>query len=430
VLTSGRGGAVTKNTLEQGDKKGVPQSPEALIEEARQRQRRRRLTVVIAVLVLASGVVIGLTSIGGSGGPRPRALTSNKLRAKHSTAPIPKARPETVATPPCVGNPQLDFANANDGWFAVGSGAILMTTDGGSHWTTSYRGPVCVSSFDFVNSMDGWALTNTPIVLVTTNGGKTWATAPAPGGYTLASTDFVTPTSGWAVTTTGHLMQSVNAGESWQPVPSPTGVYTVCGEAGGLTWLTLKDGDIVAQSPGATTWTTSLLFSQVPNPGGGITGDVFGSPEIGCFGKTVWALYRFVCGAGTCQYQVERSLDGGAQWTVVTPHLAYNHGLGGYNLGLGGVTSLSDAWFGGGTIYGENVLVTTNDTGATFHLSIVDNLESAHAYLTADSFVGTSQGWAIVVSLESQNGESSPAKLIGTDDGGATWHVISSIPGS
>lgn len=57
---------------------GTAKSPEALIEEARQRQRRRRLWVVIAALAIASAVVIGLLASGGSGsaGSRPGSSRS------------------------------------------------------------------------------------------------------------------------------------------------------------------------------------------------------------------------------------------------------------------------------------------------------------------------------------------------------------------
>ena len=45
-------------------------SPEALIEEARQRQRRRRLWTAVVVVVLAVASVIGAVISGGSGTPR------------------------------------------------------------------------------------------------------------------------------------------------------------------------------------------------------------------------------------------------------------------------------------------------------------------------------------------------------------------------
>ena len=68
VLTKDRGGtAVAEKAVKPDAHVATLDSPEALIEEARQHQRRRRLWVVIAVLAVASAVIIGLLVSGGSG---------------------------------------------------------------------------------------------------------------------------------------------------------------------------------------------------------------------------------------------------------------------------------------------------------------------------------------------------------------------------
>jgi hypothetical protein len=379
-------------------------SPEALIEEARQHQRRRRMCTLVAVLAVVLGVIAGLTFTGGSGGPRPRAVTSTKPGAKHPSAPITKGSVPSVTSDQCAGKPQLYFANANGVWLLTDTGAIASTIDGGHQWTTFYGGPDCILSFDFLDLKNVWVLAaqaSSPMVLHTSNGGRTWTSAPEPNGTTLASIDFVSPTSGWAVTTTGHLMQSLNGGENWQPVAAPANVATLCGDSDG-TWLGLNNGEIVSQPTGASSWTQSLVVSQVPKPIPTLT-NVDQPPDLGCFGETVWVLYTFSCGAGSCWYQVERSLDSGARWVVATPTLS-----GDSYLALGGVTSPTDAWFtAGNLVEGDpHSLVVTADAGSTFYQSaIYPHSGSTPIKDYGIAFDSALRGWAIV-SLITQDGHS------------------------
>ena len=434
LLVGTRDGSPDDEAAQQRPK---PDSPEALIEEARQHQRRRRMWFVVVVLTVVVGVVAGLTFSGGSGGSKPRAVTSTKPRAKHSTSPVPKKTISPATSNFCGSQPQMQFVNGNDGWLYMGERTILATTDQGRHWRTAYKGPDCVTSFDFVNASDGWALTGvdsqerqlpSSTILHTENGGRTWVSQHGPRGVGFLSMDMVAPTTGWAISSVGQLFHSVNAGDTWQRIPSPGPVQTlaaqsltICSDSDG-TWLALKDGNIVSSLPGTTTWTSSLLLSQVPPYG--TNDDFYQTANLGCFGQTVWADYFFGCGAGTCWGQVERSIDGGAHWEALPGF--------GTDESLGGVTSTTDAWFlGYAFVRRPSVQATTND-GSTFRNALIYPQGGPQVEADVTTFVSASRGWAVVSLLKNEgtsSATSTPPELIGTDDGGTTWHVISSIPG-
>ena len=68
--------------------------------------------------------------------------------------------------------------------WAVGSGLIVHTTDGGATWQRQFSGPVQFEGVDFVDALHGWAPTDenqlfatgtgaTEIVR-TTDGGASW----------------------------------------------------------------------------------------------------------------------------------------------------------------------------------------------------------------------------------------------------------------
>jgi hypothetical protein len=326
----------------------------------------------------------------------------------------------------------MQFVNANDGWLDMGAGTVLATTDAGRHWSTAYKGPDCVTSFDFVNVSDGWTLTAvnshesllpSSTNLHTENGGRTWVSQHGPRGVGFLSIEMDTPTAGWSVSSVGQLFHSVNAGDTWQRIPSPGPVQTmaqsltICSDSEG-TWLALKNGNIVSSLPGTTTWSSSLLLSQVPTPYG--TNDGFyQTADLGCFGQTVWAEYDFGCGAGTCWGQVERSLDGGAHWQAL-PNF-------GTDESLGGVTSATDAWFLGYAFVRPPSVQSTANDGSTFSNSLIYPQGGSQIEADVTTFVSATQGWAVVAAL-TQSGPGD-ARLVETYDGGRTWFVVSAIPG-
>lgn len=395
--------------------------PEALIEEARERQRHRHLRVIAVFLVAAAGVTVGIKLAGGSGGAAKTRTTAPKSHAAANPTTRMSTRSSSGAPTPCGSQPQLSMVNADDGWLTMGNGTILGTRDSGRTWRTSYDGPACVGTFDFVDALHGWAVTQSDL-LTTADGGARWTSIPEPAGFNLNTVYFVTPTIGWAITTDGHLLHTGDGGEIWRSADAPDQAGTVCADSDG-TWVALTDGDVYGQVPGTSTWHQSLLFSQVPAPDAGFTATRQVDPTgLACSGKTVWAFFSWGCGAGNCWRQIERSLDGGATWTLTHPQLTSY-------LSLGGATSPTGAWFpAGGGDDQPPLLETTNDAGSTFHILRYPQSGALPTDVYAVDFVTSDQGWAVIANVANSGPEQ--ADFIHTDDEGNSWHLVSLIPGS
>jgi hypothetical protein len=146
---------------------------------------------------------------------------------------------------------------------------------------------------------------------------------------------------------------------------------------------------------------------------------VGGSPDLVCNSETVWAEYTFVCGAGSCYSTVERSLNAGEHWATIT--------LPPGSPGLGSVTSPLDAWFGlsyaGGNYF---KMAATTDGGSTFRTFTIFSQGGTNLFVDNVTFADASHGWAVV---DDPSSGVRTYTLVGTSDGGATWHVISTVPG-
>ena len=124
---------------------------------------------VIAALVVA--VTLGSLAIARSGSTKPahrskptvlttippKPHTSTTIQRTTSTTLTRKPTVSPATSNFCGSQAQMQFVNTDDGWLSMGDGTILATVDQGRHWSTSYKGPDCVTSFDFVNAFDGWA---------------------------------------------------------------------------------------------------------------------------------------------------------------------------------------------------------------------------------------------------------------------------------
>lgn len=120
MVTRNHGGTVTEPDApaEEDSPTRTAQSPEALIEEARQHQRRRRLWIVVAALAIVSAVIIGLLASGGSGstGSRPAASLGEGSRNPGGSG----ANKTSV-------KPVVDLAVTPKGWVPVAYGDVQVS---------------------------------------------------------------------------------------------------------------------------------------------------------------------------------------------------------------------------------------------------------------------------------------------------------------
>jgi photosystem II stability/assembly factor-like uncharacterized protein len=126
----------------------------------------------------------------------------------------------------------LDFTDASHGW-AVGTSALLATTDGGRTWTPLAEPCGLIDSVHFVTPLVGYAVSGGPEValgagipvatgqnssgggnlLVTTDGGRTWnAVTAAPSS--VESACFTSQSDGY-LGTPGKVWRTTDGGAHW-----------------------------------------------------------------------------------------------------------------------------------------------------------------------------------------------------------------------
>jgi photosystem II stability/assembly factor-like uncharacterized protein len=222
------------------------------------------------------------------------------------------------------------IADARVGW-AVGTGGVLRTADGGAHWRRVTR---CVASVVQCSGRQKAWVGNGTRVLRTTNGGRTWSFVRMPSTriqlpdgsrrapQLVMDMCFTDARHGWLVTSPFQVAgdrRSVPAGSSTRAsserrtaalvAQSPRTVYLI-GQAsvrrttdGGLTWK--KVGSI----PGMVPW--SIQFT------GRGSGWVAGQ------------LSEFAASSGWAEPLLRHTADGGATWTAVRPIVPWISGEGG-----------------------------------------------------------------------------------------------------
>jgi len=106
----------------------------------------------------------------------------------------------------------VDFVGSLIGW-AVGSGKIIHTQDGGNTWTTQYSTDIILNftGVHFIDASRGWVAGDTGI-LYTSDGGTTWNVATG-SNHSLYDVFFADSDTGWAVGYQSILHKS--AGNDW-----------------------------------------------------------------------------------------------------------------------------------------------------------------------------------------------------------------------
>lgn len=343
--------------------------------------------------------------------------------------------PAATSTLADAGITWLQMVDAKAGW-ALGSGGILRTTDGGRHWEAVTPPKTSVpansgsdfSTAYFLNGQAGWVVTthgggdNDALVLRTADGGESWDTFTGPKAGRVYI-NFTDAAHGWMLTDQyGVAMGS-----------EPVAVYTTTD--GGKDWALANKTDPSAQKPDG-----SLPFPGVKS---GIT---FRDASTGWVtadlrtGNQVW-LYRTGDGGHTWQAQAvpvpaafrDRQMrtcaprffdtkngvlpvtltpgydtifyqtrDGGLTWAATAPVKSKVSSVGQL---VWDFVDPSHGWATDGV-----TLFATTDGGQTWKtLTPAVSLTSVQQL----DFVTDQTGWAVL--------EQSGTTLLQTTDGGVTW---------
>jgi photosystem II stability/assembly factor-like uncharacterized protein len=425
-----------KAYLHRGASTPPPAGMDARIIGAAPRRKSGWVLQVIAaaaVLVLAIGLGIVIQRARQSVGITPSASSV----PSPSTKPTPNPTPTTTATAyPLLSPASIHMINHTTGW-AAGAGAILRTSDGGSHWNdVSPRLAIscCGTSTFFLDANNAWlasslqpgssSLDFSVTIIRTTDGGRSWqkpGAVPAVQGWP-ASLDFVDAAHGWLLMNLGSAAGS-------------QGVALWGTDDGGTTWTKLSEAD-TSGSPGhlplgcsksapvflnsSTGWVPGACnagggpFFYVTHDGGRTWNGVTIAMPAGYNGSCMCSInsLRFsdaghgvfvldIYGAdGVAHDFLYATPDAGTSW-LPGPMLPANC----FN-----VDFLTPAV--GWTLNAKsNIVLYTGDGGQ--HWSTLGTIPSSQGVMDVQ-FVNTATGWAL-------GSEPAGNTLIKTSDGGRTW---------
>jgi hypothetical protein len=134
----------------------------------------RRFSVTAATLV-------ALVALAGCGSSQPGSVqspTSPPAPATSAASPPTSAPASTQAASP-IDVQDVSFVSADQGW-ALGSGELVTTTDGGASWTRLPSPPAGAGHIRFASPEVGYAWSTGGSLWITTDGAATWR----PGGLT------------------------------------------------------------------------------------------------------------------------------------------------------------------------------------------------------------------------------------------------------
>jgi photosystem II stability/assembly factor-like uncharacterized protein len=420
------------------------------------------IVLVVVTFILRSPAHPSPTQQIGLASPTPMASPTPSASPTPAPSPTPQPTPVQIAariqSQPSVSNiTTLAFGDAVHGW-AGGDGAILATTDGGSHWTTSWQGGLTVTEIRALGPARAWALAYPPTggarggilspttLLTTADGGHHWASLPL--GQSLYGLQLTSATTGWALGwDDAALWHTSDGGRSWRRVqagPFAAACFASSAEGwaigssvlqtrdGGLHWravarsplsvnkgasLTCRGGvlwllgpvggafanDLVRSTNGGRTW--SVVLGNGANPGGSGS---FDAPD----GATAFVMGTSIDGSAVA---VMVTHDGGRTWTNATVDDA-----GG---GPSAVVAVDDqvVWFVGGvapSVGPDSYLVASTDGGRTWH----ERWPTATPRpVSALSFVSPTTGFGTGIVGDGE-------AVVRTDDGGVTWRLVGQLP--
>jgi photosystem II stability/assembly factor-like uncharacterized protein len=280
------------------------------------------------------------------------------------------------------------FLDSQTGYAAGGppdwTSTIYKTTDGGANWQCMfpfYMSDRILNNIFFVNGQVGWAVGERSEAYRTDDGGSSWASYPVGTNDDFNAVWFTDAMHGWIVSSFGIIYRTLNGGYTWSSdTLSLHPLLSICFTGDSTGYICGYQGLIFKTEDGGNSWTqkTSALS-------GTLNKIQFVSQDTG-----------FIVGDG-----VERTIDGGNTWQVLTTQPYYSGsfpvGSTGYVTGAFGLISKSE------------------DYGATWNRLG----EFAGFYgINASYFLDENDGW--LIGLDDSPG----TKTWRTRDGGETWAPI------
>jgi photosystem II stability/assembly factor-like uncharacterized protein len=366
---------------------------------------------------------------------------------------------------------------------AICSGVAYRTTDGGRSWTLAYHGKFALDHVAFVDAQHGWAWGREgPVacpgrcptaLLATRDGGQSWTQVDVTS-QSVNAIAFRSPSDGLmavgqcdtAASCFGQILATADGGRSWAPVAMPNQpvVAVAYGEGGvwalasGMAGTRHVETHVLMSADGGRTWSREgSVAIQFPPPAGqaAFTFAPGGAIWLSLFSNLSCAMH----GCGTDA--VYRSLDGGRTWhTVPVPYRASTTGqpCGPADMPLlavagdGSLIAVRQAPYAGCGPPSATLSVST-DGGATWRVRHAWSQFFVVAVSGPDWLLGPSallhstdggRSWAQVLPpvhpttavdfLDATNGwgigaPSDAGAVLRTAAGGASWHVLASIPG-
>lgn len=224
---------------------------------------------------------------------------------------------------------EIDFPDADHGWYVGDWGEINFTTNGGRKWKRKRIPDISkkmLLAVEFYDVSTGWIAGDDGLLLATKDGGKSWAEQDIGTTMTLYGLEFVDRETGWGVGYSGTIVHTMDGGETWESQS--------CG---------VQNEDLLNVS--------------------------FFDHEVG------WVVVR-----GNTQGYVLRTENGGATWEKPTNGVSPR-----YPLSVSAV-SREEAWVS----CTEGSLFHTTDAGETW---VAQRIHKSWSSLETIDFIDSSHGW-------------------------------------
>lgn len=323
---------------------------------------------------------------------------------------------------------ELKMVDAATGW-ALGSGKLYRTTDGGKTWASVLPSGVSIAdgkapgadSVSFLDGKSGWLAGKDSAgfaIFRTTDGGATWQKAAMGSPLGGVQLSFLDARHGWLLEHNGVAMGSeavtvratADGGATWTLVAQTdtrgdgTGAIPFGGGKSGLTFSNTSTGWLAGYQPvagsaylivtrdGGKTWHDQNL----PAP------QAYADAQFTSFPPQFFdSSHGILPATGHRVTLFYATADGGKTWTAMTPVVG-----GAEEQAAWALADASHGWVAQG-----NLLQVSTDGGKTWS----ERKTNVPLYGVRQlAFVGPTTGWALL-------GQGEQTHLLRTSDGGATW---------